>query len=174
MRKSKYQPQVAYTSWIVKRAERAAGAALYDGLREFGLTPSQYGVLQALVRLERASSAELARAVFVTPQAMTGLIAGLERQRYIRRKPLKSSRVIEATLTALGRRVFDDATQRVDGIDAQFISLLSKAEVRALQSALERCVDAFEEGGARLPDAPDDLAEEQADRERDGDGRLSA
>ena len=87
MRSSRYEPEVAYTSWLLKRAERAAGAALYDALRDLGITPSQYGVMQALVRLEKASSAELARAVFVTPQAMTGLIAGLERQGYIRRKP---------------------------------------------------------------------------------------
>ena len=164
MRKSKYQPEVAYTAWLVKRAERAVGAALFDGLRDLGLTPSQYGVLQALVRLERASSAELARAVFVTPQAMTGLVAGLERQRYIQRKPLKSSRVIEATLTRLGRRVFDDATERVKQIDVQLVSLLTDAEVSALRSALEHCVDAFETGATSLPDAPDDLVEEQTAR----------
>ena len=30
MRKSKYQPEVAYTAWLVKRAERAVGAALFE------------------------------------------------------------------------------------------------------------------------------------------------
>jgi DNA-binding MarR family transcriptional regulator len=164
VKKSEYQPRVAYSSWLVKRAERAVGAALYDVLRDLGITPSQYGVLQALVRLERASSAELARAVFVTPQAMTGLIAGLERQRYIKRKPLKSSRVIEATLTPLGRRVFDEATERVGRIDAQLVSNLSGDEVLALHSALERCVDAFESDGESRPEAPDDLVEEQTAR----------
>ena len=60
VRSDEYQPQVGHTSWILKRAERAAASVLYDRLRELGLTPSQYGVLQALVRLEKASSAELA------------------------------------------------------------------------------------------------------------------
>jgi DNA-binding MarR family transcriptional regulator len=156
MKASRYEPEVAYTSWLLKRAERAVGAALYDALRDLGITPSQYGVMQALVRLEKASSAELARAVFVTPQAMTGLVAGLERQGYIRRKPLKSSRVIEATLTRVGRRVFAEATARVAKIDMQLTSLLTDGDVDRLQRSLRNCVDAFEHSGPRPPDAPEE------------------
>jgi DNA-binding MarR family transcriptional regulator len=156
MKASRYEPEVAYTSWLLKRAERAVGAALYDALRDLGITPSQYGVLQALVRLEKASSAELARAVFVTPQAMTGLIAGLERSGLIRRKPVKSSRVIEATLTRVGRRVFAEATARVDKIDMQLTSLLTDADVTHLQRSLRNCVDAFEGSGLHPPEAPEE------------------
>jgi DNA-binding MarR family transcriptional regulator len=156
MKASRYEPEVAYTSWLLKRAERAVGAALYDALRDLGITPSQYGVLQALVRLEKASSAELARAVFVTPQAMTGLIAGLERSGLIRRKPVKSSRVIEATLTRVGRRVFAEATARVAKIDMQLTSLLTDADVTRLQRSLRNCVDAFEGSGFHPPEAPEE------------------
>jgi DNA-binding MarR family transcriptional regulator len=143
---------------MLKRAERTAAAALYDELRELGLTPSQYGVLQVLVRMEKASSADLARACFVTPQAMTGLVAGLERQGYIKRKPLLSSRVIEAKVTTVGRRVFDEATQRVRGVEAELTSLLSTDEAETLRLLLERCVLALE--GAGDDPLPDD--------ERDG------
>jgi DNA-binding MarR family transcriptional regulator len=153
---SRYEPEIAHTSWLLKRAERAVGAALYDALRDLGITPSQYGVMQALVRLEKASSAELARAVFVTPQAMTGLVAGLERQGYIRRKPLKSSRVIEATLTPVGRRVFAEATARVAKIDMQLTSLLTDDDVGHLQRSLRNCVDALENTGRRPPEAPEE------------------
>jgi DNA-binding MarR family transcriptional regulator len=156
MKANRYEPEVAYTSWLLKRAERAVGAALYDALRDLGITPSQYGVLQALVRLEKASSAELARAVFVTPQAMTGLISGLERSGLIRRKPVKSSRVIEATLTRVGRRVFAEATARVAKIDMQLTSLLTDADVTRLQRSLRNCVDAFEGSGVRPPEAPEE------------------
>ena len=48
----KYTPQVGRTSWLIKRTERAAYATIADALRDLGLTPSQYAVLQALVRLE--------------------------------------------------------------------------------------------------------------------------
>jgi DNA-binding MarR family transcriptional regulator len=155
----KYTPQVGRTSWLIKRTERAAYATIADALRDLGLTPSQYAVLQALVRLKVASSAELARACFVTPQAMTGLVSGLERQGYISRKPLASSRVIEATATDLGVRVYEDATARVSAFDIQLTSRLSAAEVALLQDALERCVDALEEGLPEPADAPDEDAE---------------
>jgi len=142
---------------MLKRAERTAAAALYDTLRDLELTPSQYGVLQVLVRMEKASSADLARAYFVTPQAMTGLVAGLERQEYIMRKPRRSSRVIEATVTALGRRVFDEATERVQAVERDFTSLLSTHEAETLRSLLARCIEALE------PVAPDDVPDDDSD-----------
>jgi DNA-binding MarR family transcriptional regulator len=162
-----YRPQVGYTSWLLKRTERSVATLLYDRLRDLGLTPSQYGALQVLIRLGKASSAELARALFVTPQAMTGLVAGLERQGYITRKPLQSSRVIEATVTPLGQKVFHEATVRVEQIDALMTSLLSDREVATLRRALERCVDAIERsarGQLDLPDEPEPLELPEAER----------
>ena len=157
VKQDQYTPRVGRTSWLIKRAERAAYATIAEALRDLGLTPSQYAVLQALVRLKVASSAELARACFVTPQAMTGLVSGLERQGYISRKPLASSRVIEATATDVGITVYEDATERVSKFDAQLTGRLSTAEVASLQSALERCIDALEEGMPERPaDAPDE------------------
>lgn len=168
MKSDEYRPLVGYSAWLLKRTERSAAAMLYDRLRDLGLTPSQYGVLQALIRLEKASSADLARALFVTPQAMTGLVAGLERQGYITRKPLVSSRVIEATVTPLGQKVHDEATTRVEEIDALMTSLLSKRELRTLRVALEHCVDALERGARgelELPDEPEPLEDPPADND---------
>ena len=41
-------------------------------------------------------------------EAMTGLVAGLDRLGYITRKPLRSSRVIEAEVTPLGLKVHNE------------------------------------------------------------------
>ena len=158
MKSDEYRPRVGHTAWLLKRTERSVASLLYDRLHDLGLTPSQYGALQVLIRLEKASSADLARALFVTPQAMTGLVAGLERQGYITRKPLVSSRVIEATVTPLGKKVHDEASARVEQIDELMTSLLSEPELRALRTALEQCVDALERGARgelELPDEPE-------------------
>ena len=166
MKSDEYRPRIGYDTWILKRTERSVASLLYDRLRDLGLTPSQYGALQVLIRLEKASSAELARALFVTPQAMTGLVAGLERQGYIKRKPLQSSRVIEATVTPLGRKVHDEASIRVEQIDSMMTSSLSERETRALRKALERCVDALERGARgqlELPDEPEPLEDHATD-----------
>ena len=87
---------------------------------------------------------------------MTGLVGGLERQGFIKRKPLASSRVIEATVTAQGRRIFDEATLRVEEIETQMTSLLSDTEVGQLRSVLERCVDSLERGAGKPLEMPDE------------------
>ena len=106
-----YRPrEFGRITWLVKLAEREVGRELDRELRHTGLTKSQFGVLQALMHLERASSAALARTVFVTPQAMVGIVAGLERKGFIRRKSSKvSARAIDATVTAAGKSVYADA-----------------------------------------------------------------
>lgn len=160
MKSDEYRPRVGYTSWLLKRFERSVASLLYDRLRDLGLTPSQYGALQVLIRLEKASSAELARALFVTPQAMTGLVAGLERQEYITRKPLQSSRVIEAAVTPLGQKVHDEATTRVEQINTLMTAALSEQDAEALRRMLEVCIDHLERnsrGHLELPDEPEPL-----------------
>ena len=106
-----YRPrEFGRITWLVKLAEREVGRELDRELRHTGLTKSQFGVLQALMHLEQASSAALARTVFVTPQAMVGIVAGLERKGFIRRKSSKvSARAIDATVTAAGKSVYAEA-----------------------------------------------------------------
>ena len=55
-----YRPrEFGRITWLVKLAEREVGRELDRELRHTGLTKSQFGVLQALMHLERASSAAL-------------------------------------------------------------------------------------------------------------------
>ena len=81
----KYEPSVVHLPWEIKRAERAMARLLDMKLRGTGLTKSQFGVIQALEHMRKASSAELARTVFVTPQAMVSIVTGLEQKGYIER-----------------------------------------------------------------------------------------
>jgi DNA-binding MarR family transcriptional regulator len=141
-----YEPETGHTAWLLKRTERRAAASMYDTLRSLGLTPAQFGVLAALRQLERASLAELARTQFVTPQAMTGLVAGLERLGYLRRRE-QTTRVSEAVLTARGRATFDEAARRVRAVDETMTAGLTLEEVVILRELLVRCIEAF--GGQR-------------------------
>ena len=110
-----YRPrEFGRITWLIKLVEREVGRELDRELRHTGLTKSQFGVLQALMHLERASSAALARTVFVTPQAMVGIVAGLERKGFIRRKSSKvSARAIDATVTAAGRNVYAEGVRMI-------------------------------------------------------------
>ena len=148
-RASRNWNRLATTSWFVKRTERELGAALGQALSDLGITVAQFGVLEALAHLERATSADLARAVFVTPQAMTGILAGLERQKLIRRAPVNSSsRIMSVCLTPGGRRLFQAASERVLHVERDFVSRLSAAERATLADLLTRCVEGLRGGGA--------------------------
>ncbi|MFD0636288.1 MarR family winged helix-turn-helix transcriptional regulator [Catenulispora yoronensis] len=82
----RYRPSTGYLPWLLTMCDRELARHMTRLLAELDLTEAQYGVLQALVHLRRASSATLARSVSVTPQAMVGLVAALERKGYITRE----------------------------------------------------------------------------------------
>ena len=70
-----------------------------------------------------ASGADLARAINITPQAMNGVLATLEREALIERHPHPThGRILQATLTSEGQRRLDAANPAV----------------RALERAIER------------------------------------
>lgn len=146
---SDYRPQqVGTLPWQVKLAERELGKALDRELRHTGLTKSQFGVLQALMHLETASSAALARTVFVTPQAMVGIVAGLEAKGYIRRKTSRASaRVIEATVTAAGKAAFERAVEQMGHVDAALDAEFDAKEMAQLTAYLERLITAVQKAG---------------------------
>jgi DNA-binding MarR family transcriptional regulator len=137
-----YEPETGYTAWLLKRTERRAAASMYDELRALGLSPAQFGVLAALRQLERATLAELARTQFVTPQAMTGLVAGLERLGYLRRRE-QATRVTLAALTPRGRTAFEAAAARVRAVDETLTAGLTPDEAACLRDLLSRCIEAF-------------------------------
>jgi DNA-binding MarR family transcriptional regulator len=146
-----YRPlEFGRITWLVKLAEREVGRELDRELRHTGLTKSQFGVLQALMHLERASSAALARTVFVTPQAMVGIVAGLERKGFIRRKSSKvSARAIDATVTAAGKTVYAEAVRMIRNVDDILSKEFSATELDQLDEYLERMIDAMRRTGAR-------------------------
>ncbi|WP_370372249.1 MarR family winged helix-turn-helix transcriptional regulator [Catenulispora sp. GP43] len=108
-------------------------------LAELDLTEAQYGVLQTLVHLRRASSATLARSVSVTPQAMVGLVAALERKGYITRKFGRGAgRVIDAEVTARGKEAYEAAKRRVRALDRSLRRSYTDEEFDQLVGLLER------------------------------------
>jgi DNA-binding MarR family transcriptional regulator len=143
---SDYRPrEFGHIPWLIKLAEREVGRELDRELRHTGLTKAQFGVLQALVHLKRASSAALARTVFVTPQAMVGIVAGLEAKGFIRRKTSQASaRVIEATVTAAGNAAYRKGVDMIVHVDDILAKEFSSAELTQMNDFLERMISALQ------------------------------
>lgn len=113
-----YRPRHGLVAWLMQRTERDLTSMLDRELRPTGLTFSQFGVLQALVELEPTSSAQVARAMLVSPQAMVGLVATLERKNYIRRRTgVAAGRTLETTVTPAGQRAYERAAAIVARVD---------------------------------------------------------
>jgi DNA-binding MarR family transcriptional regulator len=134
-----YRPQNGYLSWLLTRCNRELGRQIDRVLDEVDLTEAQYGVLQALTHLKSASSATLARSVQVTPQAMVGLVAALERKGYITRTSHPGAgRVITTTVTALGQEAFDTAKRRIRALERNVRKALTDEEYDLVVTKLER------------------------------------
>jgi DNA-binding MarR family transcriptional regulator len=135
-----FEPKIGHLPWEIKRAEREAARTIDNLLRSTGLTKSQFGVMQALSRMKKASSADLARSFFVSPQAMVGLIAALEEKGYIERNPA-AARVIEATITPSGRAAFKRAREALNRMDDRLAAGFTPAEADQLSALLTRFID---------------------------------
>jgi DNA-binding MarR family transcriptional regulator len=72
--------------YLLVQAHHAFAAAMEDALRDANLSRPQFGTLSVVVAEPGLSSADLARAVMVTPQAVNLLLSGLEREGLVERR----------------------------------------------------------------------------------------
>src|SRR4051794_27428081 len=83
-------------------------------LREHQLNAGQFGALTVLQRDPGLSSADLARGCNISPQAMNGVVATLERDGLVQRRPHAThGRILQITLTHEGERRLDAARVKI-------------------------------------------------------------
>jgi DNA-binding MarR family transcriptional regulator len=131
------EPMLMY---LVKQVELAVRSRLDDLLRPAGLTALQYTALTVLERHPDLSSAQLARNSFVTAQSMADMITALEARGLIERHrdPVDRRRLVVA-LTAGGRELLDRYRERVQALEAQMLSGLTRTQISGLRRSLRAC-----------------------------------
>jgi DNA-binding MarR family transcriptional regulator len=137
-------------SYVVARLERAIRAAIAVRVEPHGLTTLQYTTLSVLDRHGAPlSNAQLARRCYMTPQAMSEVIAALEKKGLIERNAHPNhSRLLPARLTAEGRRVLAACEDAVDEMEDTMLAGLSARERATAGKALRSGVRAL---GAGFP-----------------------
>jgi DNA-binding MarR family transcriptional regulator len=136
-------------TYLVKRLEMAERARMEDLLRPLGVTLHQYTALSILERREGLSSAQLARRHFVSPQAMNQMIAVMERDGLIERRPDATNRkILRAWLTTHGKQVLRSCHLLVDELEERMLATLTPEQASAFRFALERSLAALAEVGA--------------------------
>src|SRR5579871_5807686 len=137
-------PMAKRLGYCLKRAQHALRTRMDRALRPLGLTAPQYAVLSAIELDPGVSNAALARAAFVTPQSMQGIVGNLERLELLnRRADPAHGRILRGELTTRGRRVLRQAHARAGEIESVMTASLRPDETARLASQLTQCADAL-------------------------------
>lgn len=115
-------------------SQRFAGA-----LEEHDLTLPQMGIMFDVARIRGVSSAGLARVRGLTPQTMSEIITGLERDGLLERRP-RHGRTLGLYLTPAGAARLAKAGAAAAGIEREMLSGLSAREQERLRELIFRCV----------------------------------
>jgi len=138
---SRREPRIAY---LVKWVERGLRMHLDIALSPCGATTPEYTALSVLRERDGLSSAQLARRVFVTPQAMNLIVIELERRGLVRRRPSEThGRTMRISLTAKGTACLEECDRATLPVEARFLASLSKSDAAALRRALSTCAQAL-------------------------------
>lgn len=141
-------PMSSGKGWIgygLKIAQHRLRQRLEAELAGTGISVAQNAVLLAIDDNPRISNAALARAAFVTPQSMQGMLVTLERDDFIVRTPHpKHGRIIMTELTKKGRAAAQAGMIAAEAVERQMLAGLTKNEAELLRHLLQRCADALE------------------------------
>ena len=145
MRKSKEENRDEAATAIaltMKRMMAGMRLLLEAELEAEGLTLAQLRMLSELNDTPEISAAALARSCYITPQSMQSLVVRAEREGWIVRSPSKGNRrILSATLTPAGRRVFEHGKETWNAVARDMWGKTSLAELRTLNAILAPAVD---------------------------------
>jgi DNA-binding MarR family transcriptional regulator len=119
----------------LKRAQHLLRQRMDEQLRPLGLNAGLWSVLHEIVRSPGASSSELARSAFQTPQTVGGLIKRLTQLGLVERHQARG-RVVENHLTDHGMRVYRQSTDDIDALITAAIANLTAADRDHLDTLL--------------------------------------
>ena len=142
----RYRGVDGHSGYLLRQAWHAFRGAMETALRAHGLNGAQYAVLSVLARDPGMSGADLARACNTTPQAMNGVLATLERERLIERRPHPThGRILQVTLTSEGERRLEAATPAVRALEGAIEEGLAPDEIAAVKAWLVASAQRLEE-----------------------------
>lgn len=125
--------------YLIKRWYSAGHARIEEVTRTFGMTTADYSMLAMLMRKGPCSSADLARAARITPQAVTQQVVQLESKGLIVRYENEANRritLIEASV--LGRENLAAIDQQVAQIERTLLSEVPAEQEAAVRAFLSR------------------------------------
>ena len=127
-----------YTGFVLVAAGQAVGRDFDRRLGEIGLRQTEFSTLFFLAHAPGIGQAELARRVYVSPQAMAKVLPDLERRGLVERSPAGPGQVIETRLTDSGVAALERARPIVEAANSPDGLGLTEAECGELLRLLGR------------------------------------
>ena len=138
------QPVGESVGYALKRATAALRASMDNALRPIGMTVPQYACLEVLRQRPGLSGSELARAVFVSRQAMNLLLKGLEDRGLLTRPSTPSyGKALPTELTPAGRERLLAANQALSAVENRMLAALAPGTHHRLCADLASIADAL-------------------------------
>jgi MarR family 2-MHQ and catechol resistance regulon transcriptional repressor len=129
------------------RASRAVLARVEPRLAAAGLTPTQFGVLEAILHIGPLSQRELCLKVLTSPGNMTDVVDKLEARGLVHRvRQQADRRAVQVELTAAGRALIEPLFAQHAGDIRDVMGNLNREELKQLADLLRRLGTAAEAG----------------------------
>jgi DNA-binding MarR family transcriptional regulator len=114
-----------------------ARSQLEAALRSWRLSSGQLMLLSTLDRTGSASAADLARALHLTPQAMTTQLKPLEERGLIAREvDSDNRRRLSLALSPAGRALLVEVRETTDAVDIEISSIFTPSELKQFRALL--------------------------------------
>jgi len=126
----------------LKEAQHILRINMDDALRPLALTTPQYAVLSQLELRPGISNASLARASFITPQTMHGIVSNLEKNNLVKReRDPEHGRILRAELTQQGLKVVKQAHELISEVEESMTRTMNQRNKLLLEKLLVQCVN---------------------------------
>ncbi len=128
--------------YILKRAQQSLRTRVDTQLRAMEITLPQYVVLSSVAMSPGISNADLAKAAFVTPQTMQGILSTLEKRNLLARsQDPEHGRRLMTQLTADGQVTVKAAEIEIVKIEKMMLGSISAHDIEQTTQTLLKCIE---------------------------------
>lgn len=126
--------EAGHLGYLLRQAGAAQRLRMERALADLGVTHPQFVVLTMLAAYPGISGADLARLAALTPQTVSVIVANLERDGAIARRPHPvHGRIQQIDVSAAGQALLKQCRARVRKLEAQMIEGFSEAEENVIR-----------------------------------------
>lgn len=128
--------------YILKRAQQSLRIRVDTQLKAVEITLPQYAVLSNVAISPGISNADLAKAAFVTPQTMQGILSTLEKRNLLERsQDPEHGRRLMTQLTAEGKIAMETARIEMIKVEAMMLDSISDHDIEQTTQTLLKCIE---------------------------------